>query len=226
MKQEQITDQPAAGAGCPYARGTDILKMHYLFMSRDTAVKMDEEIEKRRAPACGKPIHPGSCMCQEHMRFSHGYNLRALPYPRAGAAFTCQHSPDSFDSEKRWICHDKNGNFAGEFVDEKEAKEAVDAWNEKGGELVTLEWIAPPDDAADSNRGTYVIRLVGTAFVLRCGCGWHSDSMAGERLKHLRNAIAKYGFETVSEVLFAAQTHVTKHGWGTANNTPKANITA
>lgn len=202
--------------GCPYANGTDTLKMHHLWMSHEDAVKVDQEIESRRDPSCGKPIHPGSCMCRNHMRFSRGYKQRAQPYPRAGADFTCQHSPNSYDSEKRWIAHDKNGGIAGEFVDENEAKSAVDAWNEKGGALVTLEWIAPPEDAADSNRGTYVIRLTGTRFGLSICFGWNSQELAGERLKLLRNAVAKHGFEAVSEILFAAQTQLTEYGWKTS----------
>jgi len=117
---------------------------------------------------------------------------------------------------KRWIAHDKNKHFAGEFEDEEEARAAVTAWNTKGGDMITLEWIAPPDDADDSNRGTYVIRLTGTAFVIRICSGWHSQELAGTRLKHLRNAVAKYGFETVSEVLFAAQTQWTEYGWTAA----------
>ena len=200
----------ASGVGCPYARGTDTLKMHHLWMSREEALKMDKEIEARRDPVCGKPIHPGSCMCRDHMRYSRGYNQRAQPYPNAGADFTCQHSPDSYDSEKRWISHDKNGGGAGVFETEDEAKTAVDVWNAKDGNLITLEWVAPPDDAPDSHRGTYIIRLKGTNFRIVTRCD------PDERVKLLRNAIAKYGFSTVNEILFAAQTQLTEYGW-TAN---------
>lgn len=208
--QEAVLSDDLLAVGCPYARGTDIHKMHHLWLSREDAMSMDKEIEARRDPACGKPIHPGSCMCREHMRYSRGYNQRAQPYPSAGADFTCQHSPDSYDSEKRWICHDKNGGGAGVFETEDEAKAAVDSWNTKGGNLVTSEWVAPPKDADDSDRGHYIIRLAGTNFRIVTCCD------ASERVKLLRNAVAKYGFAAVNEILFAAQTQLTEYGW-TAN---------
>lgn len=119
----------------------------------------------------------------------------------------------AFTKPTRWIAHDGNKHFAGEFDNEEEARRCVENWNTKGGNLVTLEWVAPPEDADDSNRGTYIIRLTGTRFRITICNGWHSQELAGERLKLLRNAVAKYGFTTVSEILFAAQTQLTEYGW-------------
>jgi hypothetical protein len=171
---------------CPYAEGTDILKFHYLVMPVEEAKKLDAENLKRRGPVCGKPIHPGSCMCKKHMRYSRGYTAKARVYPDQATDpfFTCQHSPESYDSEERWICHDRNGDFAGEFKTESEAKKAVDDWNSNGGERVKVTWKAPHEDADGSDRGTYIISLIGTR--LRITTGDQTES--GEIQVRLRSA--------------------------------------
>lgn len=197
---------------CPFAEGTDILKFHYVLMSLSEAKKVDREILKKRGPVCAKPVHPGSCMCREHMRFSRGYEAPVLEYPISNGkkpAFTCHHSPEQYDSEERWISHDRKGNFAGEFKTEGEAKKAVDEWNSGIGKLVTEEWKAPPDDASECHRGTYIIGLKGTGLRLCTG----SQDSSGEIQKNLRSALVKYGFEAVSEILFAGQSSLTRFGW-------------
>jgi hypothetical protein len=186
-------DLLAVGDGCPYARGTDTLKMHHLWMNREQALAMDKEIEARRSPACGKPIHPGSCMCRDHMRFARGYTQLPIPYPMAGAVFTCQHYPDSYDSEKRWISHDKNGNFCAEWDTDDEAKRTVDRWIAGGAEKVTLEWKASAKDSEDSDRGTYYIGLEGTSARIVVRCGWHSMEAAARKSAELRELLLEHG---------------------------------
>lgn len=198
---------------CPYAEGTDTLKFHYLVMSLSDAKKVDREIFKRRGPVCGKPIHPGSCMCKDHMRFSRGWNNKVQAYPIAKGNkkpfFTCQHSPIEYDSEERWIAHYRNGLAAGEWKTEKEAKTAIDAWNTKGGERVTVSWEAPADDADDYDRGTYIIGLSGTRLRITTGC----QDRSCEIQQRLRTVLVKHGFEATSEILFSGQSQLTRFGW-------------
>lgn len=126
--------------------------------------------------------------------------------------FTCMASPMS-GNEGRWITHDHNKNGAGEFDSEQEARSCVDNWNTKGGELFTMDWTAPNKEAEDSDRGTYIIGLKGTNFRMVIRCGWSSSESASERIKLLRNCLVKYGFDAMSQILFAAQDKLTEYGW-------------
>ena len=119
--------------------------------------------------------------------------------------FTCMSSPASATDQTRWISHDVYGDGCCEFMSGIEARTCVKRWNERGGQFVTCEWIAPQEDSDDSNRGTYIIRLTGTRYEQRIWCGWHSQEVAGEKLKVLRNTLVMHGFETMRDILLASK---------------------
>lgn len=185
--------------GCPYASGTDHLKMHWLFTGKKEAMEMDKQIEARRDPACGKPVHPGSCMCQEHLRFGRGYTRHPrLEYPHKGAAFTCMHSPSDFGSDKRWIIHDVNGHFCAELSTEEEAKSLTDKWVAAGADDITIDWISSGEDAADSDRGTYFIGMKDVKRRIPVRAGWHSMEAAAEKARQLRDMLIMMGRDRVT----------------------------
>jgi len=118
--------------------------------------------------------------------------------------FTCTHSPMIFD-DSRWIAHDPEGNFAGEFPCEQDARAAVDRWNDNNGDAVKVEWTAPPEGADDSDRGRYTVTLSGTKWRRVASRGWYSMEASARIAASLRNAIAKHGLQEVREILAAVE---------------------
>lgn len=190
-------------AKCPYARGHDSLKMHWLWMSEKDAKEMDKRIKDAQDEPCGKDAIPGSRMCREHLKHERGYMMETKhnPYPYDGAPFTCQHSPCDYGSEKRWIIHDVNGHSCGEFDGEQKAKDTVDRWLKGGADKITIDWEAPDEDADDSDRGTYYIGLKGTNLKKVVRNGWYSMEAAADESTKLRESLLKHGLDALVEIL-------------------------
>lgn len=100
-------------------------------------------------------------------------------------------------SNDRWITHDPNRSFAGEFKTEEEAADAIHRWNEHDGAAVVVEWEAPPEDADDSDRGTYTVSVRDTRF-RKTVCSMEEAARVAMKL---RDAIAENGIVTMRNVL-------------------------
>lgn len=98
----------------------------------------------------------------------------------------------------RFITHDPEDHFAGEFDSEDEAKEACRRWNTCDGSAVIVSWKAPPEDSEwEGDRGTYSVHLRDTKWQTRA-C---SMDDAAAIASALRDEIADIGLETVQSVL-------------------------
>jgi len=172
-------------------------------MGKKEAMEMDKQIASQQGPVCGKPVHPGSCMCQEHIKHGRGY-MQGHPrneYPAKGAVFTCSHSPTDFGSDKRWIIHDQNGHFCAELPTEKEGKELTDKWISGGADAITIDWMNSDDDADDSDRGTYFIGMKGVSKRIIVRSGWYSMEAAAEKSHKLRDMLITLGVADVAAYL-------------------------
>lgn len=106
--------------------------------------------------------------------------------------FTYKHSP-AYSHRDRWIAHDPDGNFAGEFRSESEAGEAVDRWNSSHGDLVRIKWTGATTDS-DHDRGTYKVALdIPGSGWSRITSGWHGMEQAAQIAAGMRDFVAKYG---------------------------------
>ena len=112
------------------------------------------------------------------------------------APFTYMHSP-AFGTNDRWIAHDQDQSFAGEFRSEEAARSATERWNANNGDSVAVSFRNGP------GRGTYTVSVQGTTW-RRSACGNFGMEEASRIAGRLRNAIAEYGIETVMAILDAA----------------------
>lgn len=108
----------------------------------------------------------------------------------------------------RWITHDPNGHFGGQFEKEGDAIAACDRWNARDGKLVTMDWEDAPEGASDSHRGFYTIRVAGTSFERVVTAGWHSMEAAANMIQKLRDAVAKHGIEAVRDTLMGTSPYM------------------
>lgn len=108
----------------------------------------------------------------------------------------------------RWIIHDPNDHFAGEFQEESEAISACKRWNEHGGNLVVMSWDDAPEGSDDSHRGFYTIRVTGTDFKYVVACGWHSMEAAADMVEKLRDAVAEHGINAGKAFLSATRPYM------------------
>lgn len=105
---------------------------------------------------------------------------------------------------RMWVVDGPDGLIAGEFPTEAEAESAAERWERTAGRAVKMSWTAPPDDAPDSNRGSYVITLEGVpGWRWRDHGGWHAMEQSIAAGQKLYEAIATYGLETVRSLLNA-----------------------
>lgn len=110
--------------------------------------------------------------------------------------FTCMHSPiygygyGERRGQDRWICHDPEQHFAGEFFSASEAAAAVERWNSNHGDVVLIDWKAPVTDYG-GDRGTYSVCVKGTKLTRHAFGMEHSAKVAAR----LRDLIAEFGLE-------------------------------
>lgn len=115
--------------------------------------------------------------------------------PGAGKTFIESHL-NGFEKH-RWITHDQNDNFAGEFETKEEAKLACDKWNSHNGTSVSMEFIPARTDYG-GDRGEQKISVKGCRFKYTTPDGYSS-----EVVQRLRNAIAEFGLLAVQTTLWA-----------------------
>lgn len=101
----------------------------------------------------------------------------------------------------RWLVDDPDGNPFVLVQMQQEAQELADVYNAHPDTAKVYRlWKSPPEDAWEGDRGTDTVVLDGVH--------WHySTSSRGDSswgvAKGLRDAIVKYGYATVAEILCA-----------------------
>src|SRR4051794_23733950 len=86
---------------------------------------------------------------------------KQFTYMQAPAPGTDRNGEWRYENPDRWICHDPDEHFAGEFKTEEEAAAATERWNTRGGYLVTVDWTPGRTDAG-WDRGVYTVILDGS----------------------------------------------------------------
>src|SRR5690242_19759175 len=80
---------------------------------------------------------------------------------------------------KEWLVRDKTGYCCGTpFPSEASAQSRAEHWEATSADDLERWRISPGDDAPESNRGTYFIRLKGSNLVWASGCGWNAMEQA------------------------------------------------
>lgn len=100
---------------------------------------------------------------------------------------------------ERWITHDPDDHFAGEFTSEADAAAACKRLNEYGGEIVKVGFNSG-SRISEHDRGTHTITIKGTGFKWRGDSSWGNTEQCARVVAKIRDAVAKHGVAVVSEI--------------------------